>query len=251
MIEFVNRVFTGLVSIGVIVAVIGAVFRRPFRKDLLFLALGLVAGVVGQIVLGGITVLFALAPPLVAGHYLLSLILVWNALVLYRRAGIPDGSQPELQVAPRLHTLSLAIMVAVWIVVITGTVVTGSGPHAGDLDAKRYNLAVPDVARIHGIAEALFLAIVIGAVVLGWRSRAVPEYRKALNVLLVALLVQGTIGYVQYFTGVPALLVAFHIAGSVAVFLASVQCYLATKRWDPAKTPVPIDSVSAPVTTPA
>ncbi|MFZ4515757.1 MAG: COX15/CtaA family protein [Acidimicrobiia bacterium] len=246
MIEFVNRVFTGFVSAAVMAAVLGSLLRLPRRRDLTWLSLGLVAGVIGQIVLGGITVLFELAPPLVAGHFVLSIVLIWNALVLYRRAGIPDGAQPQLQVSRQLRTLARMIVGAVWLVIITGTVVTGSGPHAGDLDAKRYNLAVPDVARIHGITESLFLVLVIVTIVVAWRSNAASEFRKACNVLLVAILIQGAIGYAQYFTGVPAWLVTFHIVGSVAVFLASTQCALASYRWvtstgsaDSAPTPNP------------
>ena len=89
MVEFVNRMFTGLVSIAVIVAVLGSFLREPRRRDLVWLSLGLVAGVFAQAVLGGLTVLFELQPPFVMAHFLVSLVLLANALVLYRRAGSP------------------------------------------------------------------------------------------------------------------------------------------------------------------
>src|SRR5687767_15814066 len=91
LIEFVNRTVTGLVSVMVIVAVLAALRRRPYRRDLVRLAAGLVLGVIGQIVLGGLVVLFHLYPPLVMGHFVLSMVLVANAVVLHHRSGQPDG----------------------------------------------------------------------------------------------------------------------------------------------------------------
>src|ERR1700730_13143086 len=91
LVEFVNRSITGLVSVMVIVAVLGALVRVPRRRDLTWLALGLVAGVISQIVLGGLTVLFKLAPPFVMAHFLLSMLILADATVLHHRAGWPDG----------------------------------------------------------------------------------------------------------------------------------------------------------------
>ena len=246
MIEFVNRAFTGAVSIAVIVAVLGSVFRSPRRRDLLWLSLGLVAGVIGQIVLGGFTVLFDLAPPLVAGHFVVSLLLVWDGLVLVRRAWVPDGAQPELVVPERVRTLARTLFVFVGLVVLAGTVVTGSGPHAGDLKAKRYDLSITDAARIHGIFVWVFLALTIVTVFVAWRARAPISTKRALSVLLGAIVVQGAIGYLQYFTGVPAGLVALHVAGSVAVFLATVWVNLSLTAW----REVPMASMPAPAGAP-
>ncbi|HEX6382744.1 MAG TPA: COX15/CtaA family protein, partial [Acidimicrobiia bacterium] len=92
LVEFVNRMVTGTVSIMVIVAVLAALRRRPYRRDLVWLAGGLVLGVIGQIVLGGLVVLFHLYPPLVMGHFVLSMVLVANAVVLHHRAGLPDDA---------------------------------------------------------------------------------------------------------------------------------------------------------------
>src|SRR5438105_10011011 len=90
LVEFVNRVVTGAVSMVVIAAVLASVFRKPWRRDLVWLSAGLVAGVVGQIVLGGLTVLFDLKPPFVMAHFLLSLVILWCAVALHHRAGLPD-----------------------------------------------------------------------------------------------------------------------------------------------------------------
>ena len=232
MIEFVNRAFTGLVSLGVMLAVLGSLFRTPRRRDLIWLSVGLVAGVIGQIVLGGITVLFDLAPPLVAGHFVLSLILVWDAIVLVRRAWVPDDAMPVAAASPQLRVMARLLAVLVWITVIAGTVVTGSGPHAGDETAPRYNLSITDTARIHGIAMWMFLAVTIIVVWFAWRTGASRRIKRALSVLLVAIIVQAAIGYTQYAIGVPAWLVAFHIAGAVFVFLATIAVNLALTAWE-------------------
>src|SRR5919206_3024655 len=102
LVEFVNRMVTGTVSVLVILAVLAALRRRPFRRDLVWLAVGLVLGVIGQIVLGGLVVLFDLFPPLVMGHFVLSMILVADAVVLHHRAGWPEGpdGRPWTPAAP-------------------------------------------------------------------------------------------------------------------------------------------------------
>jgi cytochrome c oxidase assembly protein subunit 15 len=104
MIEFVNRLITGLVSAAVIVAVLGSLIRQPRRRDLTWWALGLVAGVIGQIVLGGLTVLFELRPPFVIAHFVLSMVLVWNAVVLHQRGRYASVASLPV-VAPRVRTL--------------------------------------------------------------------------------------------------------------------------------------------------
>ncbi|MBA3303329.1 MAG: COX15/CtaA family protein, partial [Acidimicrobiia bacterium] len=121
LIEFVNRAITGAVSVAVILAVLGSLLRRPRRRDLTWLSLGLVAGVLGQIVLGGLTVLFDLRPEFVMSHFLLSLVLLTNALVLYRRAGDPP-THAELVVEPRMRTLGRLLVALTAVVVFTGTV---------------------------------------------------------------------------------------------------------------------------------
>jgi cytochrome c oxidase assembly protein subunit 15 len=228
MVEFVNRTITGIVSVAVILAVLGSLVRTPRRRDLTWWSLGLVAGVVGQIVLGGLTVLFELAPPFVMGHFLLSMVLIWNAVVLHHRAGQPDGPTAPV-VAGHLVALSRMVLVAASLVVFTGTVVTAAGPHAGDETARRLDVAVPDVARIHGASVVVLLVLTVAGLVLADRDRADLRFRGALRTLLAVLLAQAAIGYVQYFSGVPALLVGFHILGAVAVWIAVVRVVLVVR----------------------
>ena len=225
MVEFVNRMVTGAVSVAVILAVLGAWVRAPRRKDLVVLACGLVAGVIGQIVLGGITVLFDLAPQLVMGHFLLSLVLLTVAVVLYDRASAPPTS-PVATVPTELVRMGRALLAAVTVVVITGTVVTGSGPHGGDTHAQRFPYLPSDIARVHGTSVVVFLGLTLITAVWLHRIGARPETMRRTTVLLVAIVAQAAVGYTQYFTGLPALLVGVHIAGAAAVWTATVRFYL-------------------------
>ena len=236
MVEFVNRTITGLVSVAVILAVLGSLVRRPRRRDLTWWSLGLVAGVVGQIVLGGLTVLFDLAPPFVMGHFLLSMVLLWDAVVLHHRAGLPDG--PTRPVAsPTVVALSRLLVASAAVVVLTGTVVTASGPHAGDASARRLDVAVADVARVHGASVVALLALTLVALRVASREQAPDAVQGALRTLLAVLVAQAAVGYVQYFTGVPAAIVAVHILGAGAVWVAVVRAALVVR--EPAPGPAP------------
>jgi len=221
-IESLNRTFTGLVSIAVILAVLGSLWRTPRRRDLTLLSLGLVAGVVGQVVLGGLTVLFDLAPPLVMAHFIVSMLLIADAVVLHHRAGQADGQAVPI-VAPEVVTMSRWLIVATSLVVFTGTIVTGAGPHAGDDKVARLDLAVSDIARIHGIAENLFLAATLLTLWMLHRTAAPTRPRRDGQLLLAVLAAQAAVGYTQYLTGVPALLVGAHIFGAVVVWIAVLR----------------------------
>ncbi|MGI8792069.1 MAG: COX15/CtaA family protein [Acidimicrobiales bacterium] len=230
LIEFVNRLVTGLVSVAVMLAVLGSLARRPRRRDLTWLSLGLVAGVIGQIVLGGLVVLFHLFPPLVMGHFVLSMLLIWCATVLHHRAGEPDGGERRPAVGPEFTSLARLLVAMGGLAILLGTVVTGSGPHAGSRDGElveRLPLAVRDVTRFHGVAAMLFLAAVVVTVV-RLRREGNPRVERRAQVLLAVLAAQAGVGYLQYFTGVPALLVAVHIAGATAVWVATIRLSLAT-----------------------
>ncbi len=234
MIEFVNRLITGVVSLAVALAVAGAWRRRPRRGDLVWLAAGLVAGVIGQIVLGGLVVLFELSPRLVMGHFVVSMVILWNAVVLHHRAGRPDGPVVP-RVDPSLVGLARLLFAAGALVVFTGTVVTASGPHAGDSQAARLDFFLPDVARVHGLSVVV-LAVLSLLFTWGlWRTHAPPPVQRSARILLGVLAAQAAVGYTQYFTGVPALLVGVHILGAVVVWTAVVSLNLVVSG--PARAP--------------
>lgn len=224
MIEFVNRLITGIVSLAVIAAVLGSLSRRPRRRDLVQLSLGLVAGVIGQIILGAFVVLSHLNPWLVLGHFLLSMVLVANAVVLHARAGydpVPTSSRTRAYRWPVIG-LTLAAIFA-------GTLVTGAGPHSGSHDGEaieRLPFDIPDIARVHGaIVVALLLTVAATIWHLG-RIEAPSNERWRARLVLVALLAQAGVGYVQYFSGVPVVLVGAHVAGATLVWIVTLWFFL-------------------------
>jgi cytochrome c oxidase assembly protein subunit 15 len=226
MVEFVNRTITGIVSVAVILAVLGALVREPRRRDLTWLSLGLVGGVVAQIVLGGLTVLFELKPGFVMAHFLLSLVLLADAVVLHHRAGRPDAGTARPVVPRDLVLMGRLVVIAAGLSVFLGTVVTGSGPHGGDPDVERLPFAVRDVARAHGASVMLFIAIILITLWRLQKAGAPPSLMRTGEVLVAVAVAQAAVGYVQYFTGVPVLLVGVHIAGAAAVWAASVRFLL-------------------------
>ena len=227
-IEQVNRLFTGLVTAIVIAAVLAARFRVPYRKDLVMLSWGLVAGVIGQIVLGGIVVLTDLHPLANQGHFVLSMILVANALILHQRAKI-DLKPDHLSTLSGLQKLVRLTVVMGSLALITGTVVTGSGPHAGDEKARRFDLAITTVARIHGISVLVAIALLI---LVAWKMRQqrAQQLFGPLEMVLVIAILQATVGYVQYFNDIPALLVGIHVFGATMFFLSLVNLWMASNQ---------------------
>ena len=232
MVEFVNRTVTGLVSVAVMLAVLGSLVRRPRRTDLTALSLGLVAGVIGQIVLGGLVVLFHLYPPLVMGHFVLSMLLLLDATVLHHRAGLPDDGVDRPAVGPEQVVLGRLLVATASIAILMGTVVTGSGPHAGSHDGElvdRLPFNVADVARLHSLSVLLFVGVTLFLARSLRLAGAAPDLQQRVRVLLGVLLLQAGVGYAQYFTGVPALLVGIHVLGAVAVWIATLRVVLAMR----------------------
>lgn len=229
-IEFGNRLVTGLVSAIVVVAVLGALRRTPRRRDLTWLSWGLVAGVVGQIVLGGLVVLFHLWPPLVMGHFVLSQLLVADAVVLHHRAKRPDEATHLRPVVARpVLRLSRVVVGVASLAILTGTVVTGAGPHSGshgDDLVKRLDVPVADVARLHGFMDMAFIAGVIGLAWLLRRGGAPTAVLRACETVLLVGVLQAVVGYTQYFTGVPVILVGTHILGATLLWIAVLWFHL-------------------------
>lgn len=224
-IEQVNRLFTGLVAAGVIAAVLAARRRAPYRRDLVMLSWGLVIGVLAQVVLGGIVVLTGLHPLANMGHFALSMVLVANAAVLVRRSAQPDEGRSVRAVDDSQRRLIRLVGILGTAAVVTGTVVTGTGPHAGDEDAPRFGFDISHVARIHGACViATLLACVCLAVSIRRRTLSKAPMA-ALEIVIAVGFVQAAIGYVQYFNGVPAVLVGFHILGATLFFLALVNLW--------------------------
>ncbi len=246
-IEFVNRMITGLVSAAVIVAVLGALVRVPRRRDLTWLAVGLVVGVIAQALLGALVVKKLLDPPFVMGHFLLSAVLLANALVLVWRAGIPDDARTAPSVPMLVHRLAIAVVVLASAVLVTGTVVTGAGPHSGDagnsakvsLRATRLEIQVSSAARVHGTTVMIFLGVVVALLVVLIRTRASTLLYRRVTWLLILLVAQAGVGYLQYFTNVPSALVMVHVAGATAVYATAVGVLLGCRAVSDQSAPFP------------
>lgn len=231
-IEQLNRFFTGVVGIAVIAAVLGSFIRAgERRRDLVRLSAWLVVGVIANAVLGGITVLVDLHPIAVQGHLLLSMATIVGGTVLVRRASEPDGVLRRRVVTETTQRLTWALFGVACVAIVTGTIVTGAGPHAGDENAERLDIAIPTAARIHGVTV---VATIVIALAIAWRIRNHADDRHHLtNVLsswIFVGLVQAALGYTQYFNGVPALLVGLHVAGAILVMLVTTQVVLDTSR---------------------
>lgn len=212
-IEFGNRLLT-FVLVFASIAVLLAVLRAG-RKDLRLLAAGQFFGIFGQGVLGGITVLTDLNPIPVAGHLLLSIILIAGATSLHSRRYAPA----TIVKAPSLTSkISIAHVVTSFAVIVLGTLVTGSGPHAGDLQAKRFGFDIRTVAWIHADAVIFLLGITVAFYVAQGTSEVT---KKTIKIFAVVALAQGAIGYIQYFTGIPEILVAAHLLGATLVWIAA------------------------------
>lgn len=221
MIEFANRVITIFLTIAVMIASAAAFFRKPFRKDLAWLAMGLVMGLVAQVILGGFTVLEKLAPPFVMAHFLLSLVVVLNALFLYYRAS-HEGSRDKPIVTKEVIWLSRLMFAVLIFVLFVGTAVTGSGPHSGSPLAVRLPFPLRDVAELHADGVLFLVGLTLASIFLLHQSNAPEPVMKRARTLLWIMAAQGIIGYTQYFTNLPALLVEFHIAGATSVWIAMI-----------------------------
>ena len=218
-IEFGNRLLTFLLLFAAVAVVIYAI--RKARRDLLWRALLQVLGIFGQGVIGGITVLTDLNPLAVASHFILSIFLIAGAVSIVAR-----GRTPLISIRPtelKVKVLARAQVLLTFVVIVIGTLVTGSGPHAGDLDAPRLNLDERAISWLHADAVIALLGVSLALLVL---SEISPETKRRVKIFFAVTLVQGLIGYLQYVLGLPELLVILHVLGSTLVWIASWRIWL-------------------------
>jgi cytochrome c oxidase assembly protein subunit 15 len=223
-IEFGNRLVTVtifVVAIGVFAAAWQYRADGERRRDLVWLAVAQPAAIVVQALLGGIVVLTKLNPALVSLHFLASIALVAAAVALYVRC--QEGRGPARALAPRpVQLTALGLVGAVALMMSIGTVVTGTGPLAGAPDVARYRLPLEGVTQLHADIGWLLGGLVV-ALLLGLRLGKAPHRAVRLGWLLAGLIVlQGVIGYAQYFSGLPAGLVWVHVTGSTAIWVAAL-----------------------------
>lgn len=220
-IEFGNRLIAWLILILALAALIYIIKKLRHRSDfkrLRLLAILQILGFLGQVVLGGITVLTKLNPISVSAHFVLTLPLIAGALALRHR--ILD--RPVIQLMPLTRTLTTVVTSLTFIVLLLGVVVTGTGPHAGDQDAKRYPFDFRAVSWLHADAVIALICMIV-ALYLVVKVSETDSNRKIFGRLLLIFLgvclAQGAIGYLQYLTGLPELLVGAHLLGATLVWI--------------------------------
>jgi len=222
-IEFGNRLLTFALVLACALSVLAVLLSK--RKDLRLLVLGQLAGIFGQALLGGITVLTDLNPIPVAGHFVLSIILIAGAqsLVTKARTGIEYKKLP----GNALHVLARSHVVTTFMVIVIGTLVTGSGPHAGDVSAPRLGFDVRTIAWLHADIVIALLGISLAYFI---SATTPPATKCLLKFFFLAALLQGSIGYIQYFLGLPEVIVAAHMLGSTLVWICAWKVWLSVAR---------------------
>ncbi|MFN3006402.1 COX15/CtaA family protein [Mycolicibacterium wolinskyi] len=238
-VEFGNRMITFLVVLTAAAAVL-AVTRARRRREVLVYAWLMPASTVVQAVIGGITVLTGLLWWTVAIHLLASMAMVWLAVLLYVKVGEPDSGVAATRVPKPLRQLTALSGVALTAVLVTGTLVTGAGPHAGDksLDRVIPRLEVEILTLVH-MHSSLLVAYLSLVVALGFGLAAVRAARPVmvrLGVLVALVCAQGLVGAVQFFTGVPAALVAVHVAGAALCTAATAALWASMRERRPTDT---------------
>ena len=218
-VEFGNRLLTFVLFFAAIAAIIYA-FRKA-RKDLLWRAALQLLGILGQGVLGGITVLTDLNPLAVASHFILSIFLIAGAASMVERGRTPLFSIRPTEI--KLRVLVTAQVALTFVVIVLGTLVTGSGPHAGDAHAPRLDIDSRAISWLHADAVIALLGVSLALCVLPNLS---PLTKKRIKYFFGFTLAQALVGYIQYVQGLPELLVILHLLGSTLVWIATWRIWL-------------------------
>ena len=240
IIEFSNRLLTFVLGAIAIAGVVLAYRAKPRRRRVVWLSILAFLVIPAQGVVGGVTVLTDLNPWVVGCHFLVSMGAI-AATYAFWVATRETDEPARLTVPPPLRWLTWVVVAACGVVLVIGTFVTGSGPHAGDADARRNGLNPEAIAQLH--ADSVFL--LIGLVVAAWFAfRAVGARGAAGRTawLFGVVMAQGLVGFVQYLTQLPELLVGVHMAGACLVWLATLAVLFATRTRTPSPSPQdPVD----------
>jgi cytochrome c oxidase assembly protein subunit 15 len=227
-IEFGNRLVTVAVSVISIVVFVAAISLRPRRRDINWLASGLIIGLAAQIVLGGLVVLFKLNPYLVALHFFLTLVVLGDAIVLYCIADPAFAARPPRPIVRDGIVWFVRLQFAVLIVVVlAGTVVAGSGPHAGNKDAKRIAIAFRDAAELHSTIALFLIGVTLGGLFALRLANAPAGIQRRAQLVLEIYAAQGFLGYLQYSLHDNAVVVELHMIGATAAFGSTLMLLLA------------------------
>ncbi|WP_199033726.1 COX15/CtaA family protein [Glycomyces salinus] len=231
-IEFGNRLLTWVLVAVAVGALLAAWYRRPRRMSLVKLSFGVLMIVPVQAVIGGITVWTDLNPWVVGLHFLASIGILVAATALYVRSGEPDG--PVEPLVPRaVGGLGLGLVAAAAVTIVLGVIVTGSGPHAGDAETPRNGLDPALMSQLHADAVWLLLGLTVAMIAALHAVRAPERARRTAYLLLAVELLQGVIGYTQYYTDLPVILVGMHMLGAALLWIAVLAVRFSLRRRTP------------------
>ncbi|WP_172830492.1 COX15/CtaA family protein [Mycobacterium asiaticum] len=232
-VEFGNRMITFAVVLTAALAVL-AVTRARRRREVLVYAWLMPASTVVQAIIGGITVRTGLLWWTVAIHLLASMTMVWLSVLLFVKVGEPDDGVVRVLVVKPLRLLTVLSALNLAAVLVTGTLVTAAGPHAGDKSPSRtvprLKIEITDLVHAHSSLLVSYFALLVG---LGFgllAVRAAQPVMRRLGVLLVLVFAQAGVGTAQYYTGVPAVLVAIHVAGAAACTAATAALWASMRE---------------------
>jgi cytochrome c oxidase assembly protein subunit 15 len=229
IIEFGNRTLTGAVGVAALLVIIAVWRWAPGRRALLRISVLPLVGVFLQAVLGGITVLTGLNPAIVAAHFLASMVLVsLSAYLLYR---VGEGDEAPVALARNEIRLLASFTAALGaVVLILGTVVTGSGPHSGDATTPRFGFDPRTISWLHADAVMLFVGLVVAVLLAVHLTTSDPRPRKVWHAVLGITVLQGLVGYAQFLTGLPEVLVLVHMLGASLLAVTLTYGVLSLRR---------------------
>jgi cytochrome c oxidase assembly protein subunit 15 len=251
-VEFSNRCLITVIGILIAVILLGAIFSRPRRREHVWLAGGLLAGYIGEAVLGGITVLLKLNPALVAMHLILALVLLSDAIVLhwFARHPLPRyGGRFNLPVMrPRVPTGVLrgarVLAVLFWLTVILGTIVTGTGPYSGKPGTPRFHLSLSAIVETHGASGLVMGGFALATVILLGATGAPRDIQRKMWLSLGILAAQGALGLSVWFTHFRAGIIEAHVIGVAILLVAFMSYTLSLQEPEPARSEVVADEDS-------
>ncbi|MFG1710203.1 heme A synthase [Nonomuraea sp. M3C6] len=244
LIEFGNRLLTFLVLAVGVACVLSALRLAPRRRSLIWLAWLQPVGIMAQALWGGLVVGTMLNPFTVGMHFLISAGLIAACWTLYARAGEGDG--PARRVThPDIRRLGYVLLAAVFVLLVAGVVVSGTGPHSGDEMASRFDLDIEAVARLHADVVYIVVGLTFALLFALHVNNSPRPARRATLVLFAVELGQGVIGYTQYFLAVPAMLVLLHVLGSTLVWIAALRVVTSLRTRAPKAAHSPAEAAAA------
>lgn len=220
-IEQLNRLLSGVIAIPTVLLAVAGFRAAPRGSGLRWPAIGVLASVLANGFVGGMAVLGDLHPFLIQSHFLLAMVSITFGLIAVRTASNRPISWRSASLSNLVHVQLFALVAMTAAALATGTVVTGAGPHAGEEDVRRYGFDIGAVARMHSLT--VILAVACGAVLAWSVARRVRTLQNSMSSWLFVAILQGGIGYAQYFNGVPEVLVGLHIAGATLLWVATVR----------------------------